>query len=382
MKLFQKATVCKALFFSGALIISVPSHANLQGFFNKKCINSLGSISIPEPTDAVTWSRLGLSAPTRMLRVLVDESKCFTVVDRGLGLAAAQAERNLAQAGHLKDGQNINAGQLRAADYVLVPELIGQNINAGGGSYGVSGSAKPGFLSSVANMATLGVSGKLSGSSHKKTAEVVLSLVDVRTSENIASVSADAKVTDRVLNAAIAANKDNINGQAHYSSWENTPIGQVIKEAYVDAFAKLVIVMDKKGVVWRQPNQQNNASFNSAPLQGNEPMVITQKPSVPVVQPQVVQVSVPTQQAINQTVSNAGQKIDEAVQKLSTASSIALQRMARLLKEPQVQSETLAELQPGMIVYPTGKLEGNLLQVEDELGNLGWVPRSAMVGRN
>lgn len=387
MKIFQKAMVLKTLLLGGVLIISTSSHANLQSKFlflgKKSCINSLGSISIAEPEGSVIWSKLGLSAPTRMLKVLADESKCFTVVDRGVGLAAAQIERELAQSGHLKQGQNIGTGQLRAADYVLVPEIISQNLNAGGSSYGLSGQAKPGFLSSVANVATLGVSGKLSGSSQKKTAEVVLSLIDVRTSEHVASVNADAKVTDRVLDAALAANKDNINGEIHYSSWENTPIGQVIKEAYVEAFANLVLEVDKKGVLWRQYDHKNNAGFTSAPLTGNEPMIVTQKPTVqqPISQPQEP-ISQPQVVVALQSTTEAAQKIDDAVQKLATTSSLALQRMARLLKEPELQSETLAELQPGMIVYPTGKSEGNLLHVEDELGNFGWVPRSAMIGRN
>ncbi|MEJ0044411.1 MAG: hypothetical protein WDM81_20295 [Rhizomicrobium sp.] len=67
------------------------------------------------------WEGLGLASPEAVIKVLVMKSQCFTLVDRGKGLEAAEQERALASGGDLRGGSNIGKGQIKAADYVLIP---------------------------------------------------------------------------------------------------------------------------------------------------------------------------------------------------------------------------------------------------------------------
>src|SRR5690606_21656878 len=59
------------------------------------CAQPLGAISVIEPEDGVHWwSGQQLPAPSRLIKVFVNKSRCFTLVDRGAGLGAAMRERD------------------------------------------------------------------------------------------------------------------------------------------------------------------------------------------------------------------------------------------------------------------------------------------------
>ncbi len=86
----------------------------------------------------------------------MSKSKCFTLVDRGKGLAAAQQERALASGGELRGGSNIGKGQMKAADYVLVPDVAMKNNNSGGKRIGaLLGGVLPGIAGVVAGGVSL-----------------------------------------------------------------------------------------------------------------------------------------------------------------------------------------------------------------------------------
>jgi hypothetical protein len=46
---------------------------------------------------------------------------------------------------------------------------------------------------------------------------------------------------------------------------------------------------------------------------------------------------------------------------------------ARLLKQPDGKGGAVRELDVGMMLYPTGNKDGLMWEVDDELGNRGWV---------
>lgn len=48
-------------------------------------------------------------------------------------------------------------------------------------------------------------------------------------------------------------------------------------------------------------------------------------------------------------------------------------RPGRLLANAKGTGQALRELDPGMLLYPTGNKDGTMFEVEDELGNQGWV---------
>jgi curli biogenesis system outer membrane secretion channel CsgG len=151
-----------------------------------KCPKKYGTIAVVEP-EHNWWQEYGLGSPAALIKVYVNQSGCFTLLDRGKGMAAAKAERELASSGELRGGSGIGKGQVKAADYVLVPDLISQNRNAGGNRIGgILGGLLPGAAGAVLG----GISLK------KKTADVVLTVTDVRSSEQLALSEGHSTKTD------------------------------------------------------------------------------------------------------------------------------------------------------------------------------------------
>ena len=79
---------------------------------------------------------LGRILVSRILCECSNAADRFTLVDRGKGLDAAKAERALAASGEERQGSNIGKGQMKAADYVLVPDIANRNRNSGGTNVG------------------------------------------------------------------------------------------------------------------------------------------------------------------------------------------------------------------------------------------------------
>src|SRR5882672_155432 len=131
------------------------------------CAKKLGTLSVVEP-ESDWWREQGLGSPEALIKVFVRKSSCFTLVDRGKGMQAMQAERSLAAGGNLRGGSNVGQGQIKAADYVLVPDLVSSNNKAGGHAVGgllggLMGNRKAGAIVGGIN-------------TKKKTADVVLTL--------------------------------------------------------------------------------------------------------------------------------------------------------------------------------------------------------------
>src|SRR3569833_1967671 len=127
------------------------------------CDKKIGTLAVTEPQNQ-WWIEYNLESPEALIKVFVSKSKCFTLVDRGKGLAAAEAERALAGSGEMRGGSNIGKGQMKAADYVLVPDVATRNNNSGGKRIGgILGGMIPGVAGVIAG----GVSMK------SKTADVV-----------------------------------------------------------------------------------------------------------------------------------------------------------------------------------------------------------------
>ena len=118
------------------------------------CDKKIGTLSVVEPENQ-WWRQYNLESPEALIKVFVSKSKCFTLVDRGKGLAAAEKERALAGGGELRGGSNIGKGQMKAADYVLVPDVAMKNNNAGGKRFG---GALAGMLPGLAGVVAGGVS--------------------------------------------------------------------------------------------------------------------------------------------------------------------------------------------------------------------------------
>jgi curli biogenesis system outer membrane secretion channel CsgG len=264
------------------------------------CDKKIGTLSVVEP-EQKWWVQYNLESPEALIKVFVAESKCFTLVDRGKGLAAAEKERALASSGETRVGSNVGKGQMKAADYVLVPDIVNKNANSGGKKIGA---ALGGLLGHKAGLLLGGVNLK------SKTADVVLTLTDVRSTEQVAVVEGHAKKTDLGWGAGGGLFSGGF-AAAGASSYANTEIGQVVTMAYLDAFTKLI-----------------------AEVQKNTPDA----------------------------------KADNVSQ------SVTVAKPGRMYAKPDQKATVVRDLDAGMMLYPTGEKEGIWWKVSDELGNEGWVP--------
>lgn len=193
------------------------------------CDKKIGTMAVADP-EQKWWVQYNLESPEALLKVFASESKCFTLVDRGRGLAAAQQERALASGGELGAGSNVGNRQMTAADYVLVADIANKNAKAGGSRFG----------GLVGGLVGHGAGALLGGVNlDSKTADVVLTLTDVRSTEQVALVKGHAKKTNIGWGAAGGGYFGAI-AAAGASSYSNTEIGQVVAMAYLDAFSKLV----------------------------------------------------------------------------------------------------------------------------------------------
>jgi len=263
------------------------------------CDKKIGTLAVAEPQNQ-WWTALNLESPAALIKVFVSESRCFTLVDRGKGLQAAQAERALAASGEERQGSNIGKGQMKAADYVLVPDIANQNRNSGGTNIG---GMLGGFLPHGVGALVGGVSMK------SKTADVVLTLTDVRSTEQVALEQGHAKKTDIGWMGGGGAFFGGFAGGGA-SSYANTEIGQVVTMAYLDAYTKMV-------------GNLKNAAPDA--------------------------------------------KADNVQQ------SVTMSKPGKMYAESSLKSPVVRALDPGMMLYPTGDKMGVWWKVTDELGNEGWV---------
>lgn len=194
------------------------------------CRESLGTLAIDD-AESRWWRSYDLPNPEAIIKIFVQESRCFTLVDRGRGLEMRGLERDLADSGELQRGSNIGAGQVRAADYFLVPDLVGRNQRSGGGGIG-------GALGGIIGGTVGGVLGRVKV--NKKEANVTLSLVNSRTTVMETVSEGYARKSDVSFRGGGGGLFGRTLGVISGSGYENTQIGQVIVLAYLQAYANLV----------------------------------------------------------------------------------------------------------------------------------------------
>src|SRR6185312_6446165 len=101
------------------------------------CARPLGVMAIVPP-DKEWWREYNLGTPEAIIKVFVQESGCFTLVNRDRAMASRNMERAMADNGELQAGSNMGKGQVKAADYFLQPDIVTANKNSGGGGAGAA----------------------------------------------------------------------------------------------------------------------------------------------------------------------------------------------------------------------------------------------------
>jgi len=190
-----------------------------------KCTKKLGTVAIVDG-EGQGWLQYELGAPSTLIKTFVQRSGCFGLVNRGAGMAAAQAERALAAGGDLQRGSNVGGGQVKAADYVIQADIATSNSNSGGSGFGAIAG---GIIGSRLGVGAIGIKNK------KSEAQTVLALMNVRTSEE-AAFEGFAKVSD--LSFGLGGGWGF--GGAVGGGYENTDIGKVVSLSFLDAYRKLV----------------------------------------------------------------------------------------------------------------------------------------------
>ena len=192
--------------------------------------HKIGALAVHEPQNN-WWRALGLESPEALLKVFVHEIRLLHPGGPRRGLCDGPAGTGAGSRRHLQGGSNIGAGQVRAADYILVPDIVSKNGNSGGTNVGgMLGGFLPGGFGAIASSINIS----------SKTADVVLTVTNVRTTEQQAMEEGHGSKTDVGFGFGGGWGGWGGFGGAGISNYQNTAIGQVVILAYIDAYTKLV----------------------------------------------------------------------------------------------------------------------------------------------
>ncbi len=135
----------------------------------EKCGETLGTVALQEETNAPWYyelrrNQLGSTLP--VLRLMIQQSNCFVIVERGRAMNNMMRERELEASGEMRQGSNFQKGQMVSADYTMSP-AIQFSGRTGGGSAGLL-------------TGKLGVLGAVAGNVKRNEASTTLLLIDNR----------------------------------------------------------------------------------------------------------------------------------------------------------------------------------------------------------
>jgi curli biogenesis system outer membrane secretion channel CsgG len=211
------------------LVVAGAARADEGSSNVEKCSRKLGTIAVAEPSQGWGYlSQYQLGSPAALLRMMVQTSGCFDVVERGAGLHDIQQERALADSGDLRGESNVGKGQMQAADFVMSPNIQVAANNTGG----IGGALAGGLLSRV------GLGG-LSGGLKFKEAQTSLLISDVRSSIQVASAEGKASKTDFDIGGWGWAG----NTFGAMNGYTSTPEGKVIAASLLDNYNHIVIAI-------------------------------------------------------------------------------------------------------------------------------------------
>ena len=197
----------------------------------EKCDAPKGTLAVVEAQSQVIASlgRYGLQSPTGLIRMIVQQSNCFQVVERGVAMQNMMQERALAAGGQMQSDQNIGKGQMVAADFIITPSVVFSENNAGG-----MGGAIGGLLGRFGGAGA--VIGAVAGGLKFKEAQTSMLLADTRSGIQVAAAEGSAKQTDFALGGTLFGG----GGGAAFGGYTNTNEGKVITASFLDNWNNIV----------------------------------------------------------------------------------------------------------------------------------------------
>lgn len=194
----------------------------------ERCDSSLGTISLVENQTAgwytILTQQYRLPPTSQLLRLMIQQSNCFIVVERGAaGMGAMARERALMDSGEMRGGSNLGKGQMVASDYGLSPEVIFNQSDAGGMGGAIGGRAG-------------GIFGALAAATKTREAAVMLALVDNRSGVQVSASEGSSSKTDWGGMGALFGGS----AGASLGGYTRTAEGKVIAAAFMDAYNQMV----------------------------------------------------------------------------------------------------------------------------------------------
>lgn len=192
----------------------------------ERCDKTLGTLTIVEEANQ-PWlyqftQEYHMQSTVPMLRMIIQQSNCFAIVERGRAFHNMQEERALMQSGELRKTSNLGKGQMVAADYTVTPSISFSARGTGG-----VGALVGGLLGSVGSI--------VGGSMKSNEASTMLLLTDNRSGIQLAAAEGSAKNWD--FGAAGALWGGAFGGA---SGFTNTPQGKVLAASFMDSYNQLV----------------------------------------------------------------------------------------------------------------------------------------------
>jgi hypothetical protein len=157
------------------------------------------------------------------MRLLIQQSNCFVVVERGAGFVTMQQERQLAKDGELRTNANMGKGQIVAADYAIAPQLLFQASSGGGGVVGF-----------------IPFAGLIAGAMKKSSAQAIVTLVDNRNGVQVSVAEGSSSDTDFSVGTIFVGGLAGAAG-----TYTSTPEGKVAMAAMTDSFNNMMAALSQ-----------------------------------------------------------------------------------------------------------------------------------------
>ena len=194
----------------------------------ERCSEPLGTLGVEEDQSASWYGyysqhyKLGSTVP--LLRLIIQQSNCFVVVERGSAYNSMMRERDLAASGEMRAGSSMQKGQVVAADYTMKPSIAFSEKGTGG-----VGAAVGGMLGGR-------IGSFVGGSLKKNEAATTLLLIDNRSGVQLAAAEGSASNMDFGLLGGLFGS----GGGGVASGYTRTPEGKVLAAAFVDSYNNMV----------------------------------------------------------------------------------------------------------------------------------------------
>lgn len=191
----------------------------------EKCEKPFGTLAVVQPQDHLTaaLARFNLPPPNGLLRLMIQQSNCFQIVERGVAMQNLMQERALAQGGQLQAGSNVGRGQMVTADFLLTPEIAFSEDNSGGAAIGAIGGMF-GVFGSVVGAVASGIK--------FKQAQTTLLLADARSGLQVAAAQGSVEKADWGAGGFL--------GGVGAGAYTNTAEGKVVAAALLDNYNNIV----------------------------------------------------------------------------------------------------------------------------------------------